>query len=133
MFDTVPVTISCRRSLYSEKRFVRSASRIFIVITWRVACAAIRPSRVAGTSISIVSPGFASGFCRLARASDTNPAPVSVSDTTSVSNILMFRLARSISTRQSFVNPALWRAACCMACWMAVSTTSRPTPRSFSI
>ena len=130
---TVPETISPVRSLYSESVFARSASRIFCIITWRDVCAATRPSLDAGSSISIVSPFWMSGFSLRAFASEMNPGPVSSFEATIVSYTWMFRFLRSIDTRRSFVTPGLRRAACWMAPSMAVSTISRPTPRSRSM
>ena len=55
---TVPETMSPTRSLYSEKTLLRSASRIFCMISCREVCAAMRPSREAGISMVIVCPSF---------------------------------------------------------------------------
>ena len=85
--ETVPETMSPTRSLYSETVFVRSASRIFCMITWRDVCAAMRPRRAAGISTSTVSPSCTGlpWLKRAAAASGMKPGPVSSFEHTSVS------------------------------------------------
>ena len=130
---TVPETISPMRFLNSVDTFVRSISRIFCMIIWREVCAAMRPRRAAGISISIASPSTASGLMRRARARVMKPVPVSSFDTTIVSYTCNERSLRLITTRRSFVTPGLWLAACLMAPSIAVNTDSRSTPRSRSM